>query len=130
MYWVRLESLSTSDGFVPAIMNRQFIKLYRRLRSLYAEYNSSEGDIRNGPDSFYPRRFIQESTQFDSFGEFHQQSPWEMETWDEIQQIPSTQLDVYVADSTQFDSWEEMKSQAATRNLCTQLGIRRACVPR
>jgi hypothetical protein len=111
-------------------MNRQLIALCRKLRSLYAEYNSREGDIRNGPDRFYPRRFIQESTQFDSFGEFHQQSPWEMETWDEIQQIPSTQLDVYVANTTQFDSWEEMKSQAATRNLWTRLGVRGTRVSR
>ena len=130
MYWIRLKSICALDDFVPTIMNRQFIGLCRRLSSLYAEYNSGKGDLRNRLASFYPPCFVQETTQFDSFGEFQQQSPWEMETWDELQQIPSTQLDVYVADTTQFDSWEEMKSQAAARNLCTQLGIRRACVPR
>lgn len=72
-------------------------------------------------DEFFSQPFMQDHTEFDSFRAFYQQSPWALESPSEIQQVPSTQLDEYVSNTTDFETWEEMKTKAAEEALLFDL---------
>lgn len=88
-----------------------------RISSAYAEYTDRDSALYDEPGEFYTSQFIQSNTRFDTFDEFRGQSPWEMQTWAGVQQIPDARLDSYVGRTTRFDSWQKMKTQAATRNI-------------
>lgn len=87
------------------------------INSIYSEYVERNYSHDKKPSTFYSSHFVQQTTQFDTFDEFHHQSPWKMQTWKEIQQIPNTALNSYVTETTQFDFWKDMKARAAIRNL-------------
>ncbi|MEZ3143786.1 hypothetical protein [Halobaculum sp. MBLA0143] len=59
--------------------------------------------------------FMRVNTEFDSFDEFLDQSPWTVETHVDFEAVPTARLDDYVAEYTTFDSWEEMLLTAGRR---------------
>lgn len=64
-------------------------------------------------DEFFSRPFMEDHTEFDSFRAFCRQSPWSLDSPSDIQGVPSRELDEYVSNTTDFETWEEMKTKAA-----------------
>lgn len=64
-------------------------------------------------DEFFSEPFMEDHTEFDSFRAFCDESPWTLDTPEDIQSVPSSELDGYVSKTTDFETWEEMKTTAA-----------------
>lgn len=72
-----------------------------------------ETGTRINSDEFFATPFMEDHTDFDSFRSFCQQSPWSLDRPEDIQEVPRPELDDYVSDTTDFETWEEMKTKAA-----------------
>lgn len=72
-------------------------------------------------DAYFARPFVREHTQFDSFREFAERSRWSVEDPAEIRHVSRDNLDDYVAETTEFSSWEEMEACAAQEEIVDQL---------
>lgn len=62
----------------------------------------------------FPSGWMDYHTDFENFEAFLAASPWDVACAGEFDAIPTTEWTVYVADHTDFQSWEEMVEQAAT----------------
>lgn len=68
-------------------------------------------------DDLFSPSFMREHTQYESFNEFVSESHWEIETETDLDAIPLTEFDRYVAETTQFSSWNGMATTAAETDL-------------
>lgn len=75
------------------------------------------GELRTGTrvetETFFSEAFMRAHTEFDSFAGFCDRSPWPLDDVGDVQDLPRDRLDEYVASTTEFESWEGMKTQAA-----------------
>lgn len=72
-------------------------------------------------DAFFSRPFMHDHTDFESFAAFCEQSPWALDERSDIRDVPRDQLDAYVADRTDFETWEDMKTGAAEEEIIDQI---------
>ncbi|MFB6189191.1 MAG: hypothetical protein ABEI57_04855 [Halapricum sp.] len=72
-------------------------------------------------DAFFSRPFMRDHTEFDSFDAFCRQSPWSLDDGSDLQDVSEQRLDEYVAATTDFESWEAMKTQAAEEEIIDQI---------
>lgn len=72
-------------------------------------------DVRLG--EFFSPDFMAEYTRFESFSAFCAASPWAIEGREDLDDLPSRELDRYVARTTQFESWVAMRNRAAVREI-------------
>lgn len=68
----------------------------------------------------FSEQFIHEHTEFESFTAFREQSPVPLTNGDLDRDVDSRRLDDYVADTTEFDTWEEMVTPAAEEEIVAQ----------
>lgn len=71
--------------------------------------------------SFFSQSFMREHTEYESFSAFCTQSPWPLDDVSDVQDLPREQLDEYVAATTDFETWEGMKTQAAEEEIIGQI---------
>jgi len=95
--------------------------LKSRLTAALDRLGELQAGTRVSSDGFFSRPFMREHTEFDSFGTFCDQSPWSFDTTNDIQDVPCHRLNEYVARTTDFDSWEGMKTQAAEEEIIDQI---------
>ncbi|MBC9988034.1 MULTISPECIES: hypothetical protein [Haloferax] len=72
-------------------------------------------------DAFFSQSFMRDHTEFDSFAGFCEQSPWEFDDIDDAQDISRDRLNEYIVATTDFETWEGMKTQAAEEEIIDQL---------
>ena len=72
-------------------------------------------------DAFFSHPFMDDHTEFGSFAAFCEQSPWVLDNRSDIQNVPREQLNDYVATTTDFKSWEGMKTQTAEEEIIDQI---------
>ncbi|MGZ0745941.1 hypothetical protein [Haloparvum sp. AD34] len=63
--------------------------------------------------------FIRRRTQFDSFDGFCAACPCDDDTLGGVQRLPEDERDAFVARTTDFETWAEMKQSAAVADLVT-----------
>ena len=68
-------------------------------------------------ETFFSEKFMHAHTEFDSFAAFCAQSPWSLDSVGDVQAVSRDQLNEYIADTTDFDTWEAMKTQAAEEEI-------------
>lgn len=56
--------------------------------------------------------FVQTFSEFESIGQFFEESPWTIETDEDFEAIPRSDLDAYVDEHTGFSTWEAMLAAA------------------
>lgn len=82
------------------------------------------GELRAGDrgssNAFFADPFVREYTAFESFEAFSAASPWTLERPGALDAAPRPELDEYVAETTEFETWEAMKEQAAKEELVVQ----------
>ncbi|QSG14401.1 hypothetical protein [Halapricum desulfuricans] len=83
-------------------------------RALSLEVLVSSSHERVASESFIRRR-----TQFGSVDEFCAASPCDDATIGDIQGLPTDERDAFVARTTDFETWAEMKDSAAVEDLVT-----------
>lgn len=65
--------------------------------------------------------FVDDHTEFGSFAEFCEQSPWALDEGRDVREVPRDRLDEYVAEHTDFGSWEAMRTRAAEEEIIDQV---------
>lgn len=70
-------------------------------------------------DTFFSDSFIQHHTEFESFDAFCQASPSDRASIGGIQRLPDDERDDFVARTTEFETWSEMKEGSAVADLIT-----------
>ncbi|WP_137290881.1 hypothetical protein [Natronorubrum halophilum] len=74
-------------------------------------------------DELFTDGFMQQYTDFESFDELLEKSQWNVESEDDFLSIPDDEFDMYIADQTSFNSWEQMYGEAAENYIAKQLGF-------
>lgn len=67
--------------------------------------------------------FMIDYTQFSSFEEFLSAGGFEVNSQEDFESIPDEVMDAHVANTTEFDSWEEMFSKAGEQYIAKKLGF-------
>ncbi|MFC6977309.1 hypothetical protein ACFQL1_25410 [Halomicroarcula sp. GCM10025709] len=68
-------------------------------------------------ETFFSQQFMREHTEFNSFEAFCTQSPWNLDSIGDVQDLSREQLNEYIDDTTEFQTWEGMKTQAAEEEI-------------
>jgi len=92
-----------------------------RLESALERIADLQMGARIQSDTFFSQPFMDDHTEFDSFAAFCEQSPWTLEQESDVQDVPRNRLDDYVADRTDFETWEGMKTQAAEERIIDRI---------
>lgn len=79
-----------------------------------------EGGVPMG-EIFTPE-FMVMYTEFDSFDEFIEESPWSVESREDFEAIPEDEFDEYIREHTDFPSWEVMYQTGGERYFERKLG--------
>jgi hypothetical protein len=95
--------------------------LEARLETAVDRLGALQAGTRVESASFFSEPFMRDHTQFDSFAAFCAESPWQVEEVGDLQDAPREQLDDYVAATTEFETWEGMKTQAAEEEIIDQV---------
>jgi len=80
-----------------------------------------EAGTRVQSDTFFSQPFMRNHTEFESFTAFCEQSPWPLDGVGDIQDISREQLNEYITATTDFETWEGMKTQAAEEEIIDQI---------
>jgi hypothetical protein len=72
--------------------------------------NSLNGEISLG--QLFSTEFMQNHTKFASFDELISNSGFKIESEEDISSIPKSDLNKYISDNTNFNTWEDMLNQA------------------
>lgn len=72
-------------------------------------------------DAFFSQPFMRDHTEFDSFAAFCNQSPWALDDVGDVQDISRDPLNEYIDATTDFETWEGMKTQAAEEEIIDQI---------
>lgn len=73
------------------------------------------------PGEFFDPEFMARYSRFSSFEEFSEESPWTITEWQDIDSIDMEELDGFIDRTTEFDSWDQLRNRAATRELRDRL---------
>ena len=71
-------------------------------------------------DALVSEPFMRQHTDFESFAGFCEASPWPLEEPREIRSVPRRHLDRYVERTTDFESWNAMRTRAAEEAIVEQ----------
>lgn len=67
--------------------------------------------------------FMSMYTEFQTFEEFLYESPVEIESQEDFDQMDMGAMDAYVSEVTQFEAWEDMQGEAVSLYTINQLGL-------
>lgn len=100
-----------------------FDELQDRLEEMKESAEELDGENKIPFDELFDESFMRSHTEFESFDELIDESPWEVESEDDFIAIPEDEFDEYVAEHSEFDDWEEMKGVAAQKWMSSRLGF-------
>lgn len=95
--------------------------LERRVDAALDRIGELQAGTRVNTESFFPESFMRDHTEYDSFDAFREDGPWSPASADQVEAVPTEELDEYVAATTEFESWESMKNQAAEEEIVAEL---------
>ena len=67
--------------------------------------------------------FVEAHSQHGSLQELFDASPFTIDSIEDFKAIPDADWDVFIADQTDFETWEEMQTEAVKQLLIRQLGF-------
>ncbi|MFB6107871.1 MAG: hypothetical protein ABEJ82_03390 [Haloplanus sp.] len=77
---------------------------------------------RVGSDAFFAESFMQDHTDYDTFAAFRSDAPVELDVpIEDDADAHRRRVDDFVADATEFETWEEMRRTATQEELVDQL---------
>ncbi|WP_267643136.1 hypothetical protein [Haloarchaeobius amylolyticus] len=95
--------------------------LEERVGSALERIGELQAGTRIESDAFFSDPFMRDHTEFDSFAAFCDRCPWPVEDASDVQDVSREELDEYIAATTDFESWEGMKTQAAEEEIIDQV---------
>lgn len=100
-----------------------FDELQNKLQELAdkAEKLSCEHEVSFA--ELFVEEFMVKHTNFSSFNELLDASPFEVNSAEDFKAIPDDEFDQYISQVTNFDSWESMLEEASCEYATRQLGF-------
>ncbi|WP_440991763.1 hypothetical protein [Haloarchaeobius baliensis] len=95
--------------------------LEERVGSALERIGELEAGTRVESDAFFSESFMCNHTEFESFAAFCAQSPWALDNVSDIRNVSRDRLNEYIDSTTEFETWEEMKTQAAETEIIDQI---------
>ena len=68
-------------------------------------------------------KFMRKYTTFNSFNEMIIKSGFKLETEEDFEKISDNELDLFIKNSSSFNSWEDMIQEAVNNHFAEQLGL-------
>ncbi|HKL27698.1 MAG TPA: hypothetical protein VJ898_00390 [Natrialbaceae archaeon] len=96
--------------------------LRNRLRKAITHTYELEAGSAVHSDAFFSRTFMHRHTKFESFEAFRLACPSDGDELRDLQKIPEKELDAFVSDTTEFETWDDMKRSAAVSNVMDLVG--------
>lgn len=93
-----------------------------RLQNKIQEFDDLDGE-RVPFDELFPDQFMQKYTDANNIEEFFANSPWEVESQDEFEDVSETELDEYVDNHSRFRTWGQMKEKAGEEFVKKRMGF-------
>jgi hypothetical protein len=110
----RRNKLISIDGFDE--LHRNLDKLQKNIESLSGEHEVSFTEL-------FPPGFMARYTNFTSFDDLLAKCGFKVNTVEDFANIPEVAWDTFIASSTRFASWDEMKQKALEEYLQRKMGI-------
>lgn len=104
------------DGF------DDFANELRKLQNEVEKIGEMDGE-RISFGELFPPSFMKKYTDVVNIDEFLDNSPWEIESQKDFEEIPETEMDRYVDNHSRFRTWEQMKSEAGNELVKRKLDI-------
>src|SRR4051812_34038089 len=98
-----------------------FDDLEKLLKGIQKKVENAGGEV-SFTELFNPK-FMTTFTNFSSIDEFLDESPFEIHSQEDLENIDENELDKYISETTRFSSWEEMKGKAGELYVKHQLGL-------
>lgn len=81
--------------------------------------NEEELDLKD----VFTDEFMSEYTDYQTFEEFLSESPVQINSQEDFDQMDIGEMDVFVNEVTQFEAWEDMQGEAVSLYTIKQLGL-------
>lgn len=88
-------------------------EIQKNLNKLTNEIEKISGPHNVTLNDLFPHEFMSKHTRFASIDDMVKKSPFKVESEEDFKNIPDEAWDVYVRESTPFNTWAEMQSKAA-----------------
>jgi len=95
--------------------------LEERVGEALDRVNELQAGARVRSDTLFTQSFMRAHTEFDSFAAFCTQSPWALDDVTDVQDLSRDRLNEYLTATTDFETWEEMKTQAAEEEIIDRI---------
>ncbi|SFF72766.1 hypothetical protein SAMN05216353_10724 [Halobacillus alkaliphilus] len=100
-----------------------FKKVDRKLKQFERNASKVSGDNELSFEELFPPSFMSAHTNFNSFQEMLDQSPFEVKSQKDFEAIPNYEFDTYISQSTNFSSWKGMQQKAVAEWTSKKLGF-------
>ena len=97
--------------------------LQKNLQNLADKAEGLSGEHQVSFEDLFVEDFMKSNTKFASFNGLLDESPFTVDTPEDFEAIPDAEFDTYVAEVTEFESWEDMLEEASTQYAARQLGF-------
>jgi hypothetical protein len=112
-----------TDNSNMGINPKGFNELQERLENIERNARKLDGENEVALTELFDPPFMREHTEFTSFDELLEASPWEVETQDDFKTIPEQELDLFIREHTAFTSYKEMHQVAGNQWVRKELNL-------
>ena len=97
-------------------LQKQLKKMEKGARELSETKQVSFGEL-------FTASFMRKYTPFSSLDDFLTAGGFKAESQEDFEAIPDSELDKYIATTTNFNSWDDMLGEATTQYVSKKLGL-------
>ena len=97
-------------------LQKQLKKMEKGARELSETKQVSFGEL-------FTSSFMRKYTPFSSLDDFLTAGGFKTESQEDFEAIPDSELDKYIATTTNFNSWDDMLGEATTQYVSKKLGL-------
>ena len=100
-----------------------FDDLIDKLDEMQESVEEFEGSHQVPLDELFPSEFMRRHTDAHDMDQFLENSPWDVESQADFEDIPELEFDQYVDQHSEFRTWEQMQGKAANEWTKRQLNF-------
>ena len=100
-----------------------FDNFEKELKRIQKEAEKLEGNHAVSLVELFTDEFMRQHTPYASLEELFTEGHFEVNSKEDIEAIPDKEMDDHVAQTTEFDSWEDMQSAAVKDYTIKKLGL-------
>lgn len=100
-----------------------FDKLQKDLKKMQRNAEKLNGSHQVPLNELFTSSFMRKYTKFSSIDDFFKSSGFKTDTQKDLEAIPDSELDKYVAANTKFKTWKDMLGEAGSEYALKKLGF-------